>query len=190
MLFLRGSRGCPTRGARGAPRRAVHRPAIPVGTRSKSKRARSCETDGVSASASSGRNAARAEESSRRSRQRSNGACANMRSSSSRIRSPDSRGRCVEKLFIASHVGGSIASSKRVAKRIARRMRRWSSPKRSAGFPMQRRMRLRRSGMPPTWSTTSPDSGSSNIPLIVKSRRCTSSAAVAGPTEVGRLPSR
>ena len=59
-----------------------------------------------------------------------------------------------------------------------------------SGSPMARMTPAARSARPPTKSSTSPVSGSRNMPLMVKSRRCASSSGVAGRTPTGRRPSR
>ena len=76
---------------------------------------------------------------------------------------------------MAANVAGSIVYSNRAAKRTARSMRNLSSAKRCSGSPIVRMIPASRSFRPPTKSSTSPLTGSSSIPLMVKSRRATSS---------------
>ena len=75
----------------------------------------------------------------------------------------------------AASVPASISKSSWAAKRTARSRRSRSSRKRSRGSPIARSVRRSRSARPPTKSITSPVSGSSKSPLIVKSRRSASS---------------
>ena len=109
---------------------------------------------------------------------------------SSRMRSGEMRSSSGAHWRIAASVFRSIVKPSELAKRAARSSRRPSSVKRLTGSPIARRMPALRSARPPTKSITSPVSGFSKSPLIVKSRRWASSFGLENSTDSGRRPSR